>query len=179
RCIPGTRQTILQIIADWINDPLDARRVFLLYGPAGSGKSAIAHTIAAMFYDMLRLGSSYCFDRSNSELTRAIPVFATIARDLSEREPQIRIQLSRVIARDSALATSNDLREQFRRFIVEPASQLAISGPIVIVIDALDECDSYARSSLLSILQSQEAEDALPRNVRILITCRPEPDIMD
>ncbi|EIN12230.1 hypothetical protein PUNSTDRAFT_130499 [Punctularia strigosozonata HHB-11173 SS5] len=169
RCIPGTRQTILQIIADWINDPLDARRVFLLYGPAGS----------AIFYDMLRLGSSYCFDRSNVELTRAIPFFATIARDLSEREPQIRIQLSRVIARDSALATSNDLREQFRRFIVEPASQLAISGPIVIVIDALDECDSYARSRLLSILQSQEAEDALPRNVRILITCRPEPDIMD
>ncbi|EIN12241.1 hypothetical protein PUNSTDRAFT_130507 [Punctularia strigosozonata HHB-11173 SS5] len=169
RCLPETRRTILQIIADWINDPLDTRRVFLLYGPAGS----------ATFYDMLRLGSSYCFDRSNIELTHATPVFPTIARDLSEREPQIRFQLSRAIAQDSALATSNDLRTQFRRFIVEPASQLAISGPIVIVIDALDECDSNTRSTLLSILQSADEGDALPSNFRVLVTCRPEPDIMD
>ncbi|EIN12254.1 hypothetical protein PUNSTDRAFT_60533, partial [Punctularia strigosozonata HHB-11173 SS5] len=141
RCLPGTRERILQIIIDWINDPDDTRRMLLLAGPAGTGKSAIAHTIAAMFHEIRRLGSSYCFDRSKEKLTRATPVIPTIARDLSERDPQMRYTLSNAIAQDSALITSDDLLEQFRRLIVEPADQLAISGPIVIVIDALDECD--------------------------------------
>ncbi|EIN12156.1 WD40 repeat-like protein [Punctularia strigosozonata HHB-11173 SS5] len=179
RCLPGTRQTILQNIVDWINDPLDPRRMFLLSGPAGSGKSAIAHTIAALFHEIRCLGSSYCFDRSKAELTRTSPFFPTIARDLSEWDPEMKLTLSNAIAQDSALVTSDDVVGQFRRLIVGPMKQLAMSGPIVIVIDALDECDSSARSSLLSVLQSQKEEDVLPSNVRVLITCRPEQDITD
>ncbi|EIN03253.1 hypothetical protein PUNSTDRAFT_139726 [Punctularia strigosozonata HHB-11173 SS5] len=132
-----------------------------------------------MFHEIRRLGSSYCFDRSKEKLTRATPVIPTIARDLSERDPQMRYTLSNAIAQDSALITSDDLLEQFRRLIVEPADQLAISGPIVIVIDALDECDACERSSLLSVLKNEEQQKALPPNFRILVTCRPEHDIMN
>ncbi|EIN12264.1 WD40 repeat-like protein [Punctularia strigosozonata HHB-11173 SS5] len=178
-CLPGTRRAVLKMICDWINDPMDSHRLLVLSGPAGSGKSAIAHTIALMFHLLRRLGASYCFDRSKAELTSASPVFPTIARDLSECDPQIRRTLSHAISQGSALVGSDSLAEQFEQFIVNPAKQLAISGPVVIVIDALDECMDLDRSRLLSILASKKDEHALPSNFRILVTCRSEPDITD
>ena len=52
-----------------------------------------------------------------------------------------------------------------------------MTGPLVIVIDALDESgDAQAREDLLRELASKTK--ALPSNFRILITFRPEPDIM-
>ncbi|KAG6824398.1 hypothetical protein H0H92_006972, partial [Tricholoma furcatifolium] len=44
-CLEGTRIALLQRIYDWALNSLD-ERVLLLYGGAGKGKSAIAHTVA-------------------------------------------------------------------------------------------------------------------------------------
>ena len=47
KCLDGTRTEILNEIIDWIdNEDADTPRIFWLYGQAGKGKSAIAHTIA-------------------------------------------------------------------------------------------------------------------------------------
>ena len=68
------------------------------------------------------------------------------------------------------------VKEQFDNFIVKPAAALTTVGPIVIVIDALDESDSYIeRKPLLDIFIGRAAE--LPKNFRILITTRLEPDV--
>jgi Mrp family chromosome partitioning ATPase len=65
-CLPGTRKQIIEEIIQWVNSPNGehAHRVYFLSGVAGSGKSAIAHTIAQHFDQLGRLGSSFCFDRS-------------------------------------------------------------------------------------------------------------------
>lgn len=45
-CMPGTRTEIIEEVLEWIHSPEDAdRRIFLLTGVAGSGKSSIAHTL--------------------------------------------------------------------------------------------------------------------------------------
>lgn len=62
--------------------------------------------------------------------------------------------------------------EQYEEFILEPMQSLACIGEIIIVIDALDECDD--RSSILNIL----AKGDFPENIRFIITTRPEADIM-
>ena len=70
------------------------------------------------------------------------------------------------------------VKEQFDNFIVKPAAALTTVGPIVIVIDALDESGSYIeRKPLLDMFIERAAE--LPKNFRILITTRPEPDITE
>ncbi|KAG2093906.1 uncharacterized protein F5147DRAFT_820824 [Suillus discolor] len=52
QCISGTRTSILSQITEWINVSGDtAQRVLWLSGPAGTGKSYIAHTIAKWFND--------------------------------------------------------------------------------------------------------------------------------
>jgi hypothetical protein len=68
------------------------------------------------------------------------------------------------------------VKEQFDNFIVKPASALTTVGPIVIVIDALDESGSHIeRKPLLDMLIGGAAE--LPKNFRILVTTRLEPDV--
>jgi hypothetical protein len=65
--------------------------------------------------------------------------------------------------------------EQFKKFICEPMNSLASVGILVIVIDALDECDFEDRQSILDIL----AEGNIPENLRFIITTRPEDDILE
>src|SRR6267154_5289216 len=91
KCLPGTREAIIEEIIAWINNTEDdAPGVFWLHGNAGTGKSTIAQTIAHHFRELGRLGSCYCFDRTRAAQRRDQKVFTTIARDLSDRDEQMR-----------------------------------------------------------------------------------------
>ncbi|KAG2158585.1 uncharacterized protein EDB93DRAFT_554165 [Suillus bovinus] len=88
-CLQGTRTEILSEITDWVNSTGDnVPRVLWLSGPAGKGKSAIAHTIAKWFNDVGGLGSCYSFDRQREADCRHEKIFSTIARDLADRDPK-------------------------------------------------------------------------------------------
>ncbi|KAH7916876.1 hypothetical protein BV22DRAFT_1027298, partial [Leucogyrophana mollusca] len=137
QCLPGTRMEIMDEILDWVYGD-DAPRIFLLKGVAGSGKSAIAHTIAQQFHKLGRLGSSFCFDRSNLVGRHPTLLFSTIARDLADMDQQYWSSLSKAV-KSRAGRNSQSMQEQFEEFIKGPMGSLDIIGPILIVIDALDE----------------------------------------
>ncbi|KAJ7873058.1 hypothetical protein B0H14DRAFT_2313272, partial [Mycena olivaceomarginata] len=61
-CMHGTRLDILRSIHDWANN-LDGPNVFWLHGYPGTGKSAIAITVAAQLLESGRLASSFFFKR--------------------------------------------------------------------------------------------------------------------
>jgi hypothetical protein len=87
-CLRGTREEVIDEICQWVNRDGDGvPRMFLLIGVAGTGKSAIAHTVAERFDAARRLGSSFCFDRSHQEERRPDNIFSTIARDLADLDP--------------------------------------------------------------------------------------------
>ncbi|KAN0094924.1 hypothetical protein V8E55_003211 [Tylopilus felleus] len=179
-CLPGTRETFLKEICDVLNNPDDdAPRVCLLTGVAGSGKSAVAHSVARLYDGQRRLGSSYCFAKTDVANRNPKNLFTTIARDLSYRDPQYRSALWQALKDDPVLRTSQSPMEQFERLIIEPSQQLHAIGPLVIVIDALDESgDPASRRHLLGAMSKQIAENALPPHLRFLITTRPETDIL-
>ncbi|KAG1880417.1 hypothetical protein C8R48DRAFT_795856 [Suillus tomentosus] len=88
QCLLGTRTNILSQITEWINSSGDSvPRVMWLSGPAGKGKSAIAHTIANWFEETGGIGSCFCFDRHREADRRHKKIFPTIARDLADRDP--------------------------------------------------------------------------------------------
>jgi hypothetical protein len=176
-CLPGTRVGIIDEICEWVNEYEDGPHLFLLIGVAGSGKSAIAHTVAQRFDRVGRLGSSFCFDRSHQAERHPDNIFSTIARDLADLDPQRKQSLWEVIQGKKALRTTHAARQQFEQFILKPTTDLLPVGPIVIVIDALDEsADPTSRRVLLSILAEMIA--ALPSNFRVLVTARAEHDII-
>ncbi|KIJ63433.1 hypothetical protein HYDPIDRAFT_29675 [Hydnomerulius pinastri MD-312] len=177
KCPSGMHSEVLQEITDWITGISDhPQRLYVLGGSSSSGKADIAHTIAARFDEIGRLGSSFCFDRSQQATRNASTVFSTIARDLADLDEERRQVLCQVLQRKKSLRTTSSTREQFEKFILEPSRYLVTVGPILIVIDALDEAgDEEEREVLLSVLATKAQE--LPVNFRILVTARVEEDI--
>jgi hypothetical protein len=177
-CLPGTRQQIIEEITQWVNSPNgeDVPCVYFLSGVAGSGKSAIAHTIAQHFDQLGRLGSSFCFDRADQVQRCPNKLFSTISLDIADLDCQWKTALHNVVQGKRALRSTQAPGEQFMNFILKPSQALTTVGPVVIVIDALDECgDQAAREILLRIIGQRM--HALPSNFRVLVTSRPEPDI--
>ncbi|GJJ08970.1 hypothetical protein Clacol_003191 [Clathrus columnatus] len=178
QCLPGTRIEILEEIINWVNDvDENCPRLFWLVGPAGIGKSAIAHSIALWFQSIGRLGSFFCFDR-NSPNKRREKVFSTIARDLADLDEQIKRKLAEVVHNKTSLQNTTDLHLQWKHFVFEPLQAISevSTGPILVVIDALDESGGpILRQDLLKILVKETS--LLPVNFRILVTSRPEQDI--
>ena len=178
-CLPMTREVIIEEIIQWVNSPNtdDVARIFFLSGVAGSGKSAIAHTIANLFEQQKRLGSSYCFDRADQVNRRLSNLLSTIALDMADLDHQWKTSLRNTVKGNHALQTTLSATLQFQDFILEPAKALTTVGPILVVIDAIDEsAEPSSRRVLLTILAKRISE--LPSNFRFLITARPEQDIL-
>ncbi|KAG6325708.1 hypothetical protein ID866_13381, partial [Astraeus odoratus] len=166
-CLEGTRTAILTEIVDWIcAAENDAHRVLWLHGQAGKGKSAIAHTVAKWLKDHDRLGSFFCFALSRIADRRHEKIFTTIARDLADHNSHFRHAVADIIGHDNALAHTTDVTQQWKKLIFGPISQLEehMNGPLVIVIDALDESgDETSRMHILDILASAQVA-SLPAN---------------
>ncbi|KAF8260405.1 hypothetical protein EI94DRAFT_904934 [Lactarius quietus] len=138
-CLSGTRTAFLDFIVDWVNDPA-SERCLILFGQAGTGKSSIAHEIARRFNNMHRLTSSFIFLRKEQSKREAYHLFTTLARDLSDRYPSFKDALGRVVKDNSSLRVgTRDYETLFQSLILEPLEDLHIVGPILVVIDALDE----------------------------------------
>jgi ATP/maltotriose-dependent transcriptional regulator MalT len=159
----------------WLTTPSEGKNVLWLYGVAGSGKSTIATTVAKHFRSLHRLGAFLLFDRkANSDPSNVIQ---TLAYRLGSFDPRIGAVISAAISSNSEFDTSS-LAEQFSVLLgpLSTLKDLQTEGPIVVVLDALDECGTpQSRESLLKML-AEEAKK-LPPFIRIFITSRNEHDI--
>ncbi|KAF9467973.1 hypothetical protein BDZ94DRAFT_921432 [Collybia nuda] len=174
-CLPDTRVSLLNDIARWIHDPDDAR-IFWLHGVAGSGKSTIANTIAARFTQVGRLGASFRFSHAVDGLNNPAFALGNIAYQLAHNNRQYKSALLHTIKEYGAMSTYSGLKEQLRKYIIEPLSHLEYSGPLVIVLDALDEIEiGSVREELLEALTI--GASALPAYIRLLLVSRDEIDI--
>ena len=89
-CLPGTRVDVLKEIVHWAVDPEETRRVLLFTGPAGAGKSMIAHTVAGYFKKAGCLAASFCFDRNSRAERGPDKLFSTISRSLADVNMEFR-----------------------------------------------------------------------------------------
>ena len=172
-CLFGTRVAFLDFIINWVNNPASERGL-VLFGQAGTGKSSIAHEIARLFDKLHRLASSFIFLRREQSVRKAYHLFTTLARDLADRYPSFKIALGKVVKDNTALRVgTRDFDALFESLILEPLKGLHIVGPILVVIDALDESgDTTSRVGLHAFLAKNLIK--LPSNFRVVITSRPE-----
>lgn len=178
-CLPGTRVDVLEEIIGWLVEFEEVEdqqaNVLWMHGLAGSGKSTIATTIAEHFRALQRRGAFLFFERSKSD---PAAVIRTLAYHLANFDPQLRSSICAAIDKDRSIAMA-PLRTQFTKLLFEPlttASRLLTQGPIVIVLDALDECGTMdTRGTLLSLIAQEFPK--LPSVFRFLITSRADPDI--
>ncbi len=176
-CLLGTRMAFLDFIINWVNDPT-SERTLILFGQAGTGKSSIAHEIARLFDEMHRLTSSFIFIRREQSKSETYRFFTTLARDLADRYPSFKSALGEVVKDNTALrAGTRSYDTLFESLILEPLTDLPVVGPILVVIDALDESgDTSGTTGLHTFLANNLIR--LPSNFRVVITSRPEHTIV-
>jgi NACHT domain len=170
-CHSKTRVELLQDIEDWSEDS-QGRPIFWLKGLAGTGKSTIARTIASKFDVKQRLGASFFFARGQGDRGHAKMFFTTLAFQLSALSESLGYTISEAIGASQDIVNKR-CNEQWRHLICEPLEKFPFHRPMVIVIDALDECDNEQDvRELLRVISQVESIHAC--SLRFFITSRPE-----
>ena len=174
RCLPNTRTDLLEQIAGWVSDPA-GKRIFWLCGKAGTGKSTISRTVAQKLDNDGLLGASFFFKRGRADRSHAKLLFPTIARQLADLFPDIAQVVAAALDQDSLLC-DRYLKNQFDSLLLEPLQSADRdsfpSAGIVLVIDALDECDNgESIKTMLLLLSRVEAITSV--RLRIFVTSRP------
>ncbi|KAF8168903.1 hypothetical protein BJ912DRAFT_913138 [Pholiota molesta] len=166
---------------EWISAP-EARLKFILwmYGPAGSGKTAIGQSIAEECRKKGLLAASFFFSRTAAGRNDTKRVVATIAYQISLHLPQIQDHLFTAIERDPTIF-SRALATQMQVLIVEPLKALPpLSQPIFVILDGLDEAGptSQDQANLLNVIGTATSElQHLP--LIFLVASRPEYEIRE
>ena len=177
-CLENTRVDVLKSIFDWVSDVAHTQNVLWLQGLAGSGKSTISTTLANHFRDRNLLGAFLFFDRDVTERSDPMSVIKTLAYQLSIHHPRIGTFISASIRSKPSISIS-PIPFQCQKLLIEPLRSFAAHGPkspIVLVLDALDECGTlHDREFLLAALSTLFSH--LPPFVRVIISSRVEIDI--
>lgn len=175
-CLPQTRIEILQEIRTWANG--HGEQIFWLSGWAGTGKSTIARTVAQEYYDKKCLVASFFFSRGGGDVSHAGKFVGSIATQLAQKSPAYRNVLEEVIKRDHGIV-NRVVKEQWKELILQPLSIIKNDlppGPLLTVVDALDECDN--ERDIKQVLQLfRDAQCLREVQFRIFITSRPETPI--
>ncbi|KAF8337496.1 uncharacterized protein EI90DRAFT_2658072 [Cantharellus anzutake] len=145
-CFPGTRSEILWTIKQWFRRPISdtTKPVFWVNGLAGIGKSTIACTIAQDANESGHLGSSFFFSRQHAELSSAKFFLGTIVRNIAMKLPEFGAAVAEALKEDSNLPRASPLT-QYSSLLFTPLRGLEVSKPLLLVIDALDQCKRTMR----------------------------------
>jgi hypothetical protein len=175
-CLEGTRQEVIRKIFEWIEGGSD-QPVCWLNGAAGSGKSAISRTVAHLCERSDQLCASYFFFRGAGRRSTITHFISTIAYSMALSIPATKPYVEKVLQRDHHILHRSHER-QFRKLIVEPICSVTLSVPMVIVIDALDECDDRrAISEFIDIVACASQDHQMPLPLRFFFTSRVEEHI--
>ncbi|KAE8132424.1 hypothetical protein BDV38DRAFT_287740, partial [Aspergillus pseudotamarii] len=173
RCHPETRVDLLHQILEWAKTP-NQECIFWLNGMAGTGKSTISRTIAQLFKEKGQLGASFFFKRGEGGRDSAKRFFTTICAQLLLQVPALIRHVELAIDTDPYIS-GKSIKEQFNKLLLGPLLSLDQNKPttIVIVIDALDECEH--KDDIRAILQLlPQLQGCTTRHIRIFLTSRPE-----
>ncbi|KIO24577.1 hypothetical protein M407DRAFT_60550, partial [Tulasnella calospora MUT 4182] len=172
-CWPGTRVEILERIDSWIRNSSD--RVLWIRGMAGQGKSTIASTVR---HSWRYRASCAIFHFRRGQHTLNGRIICALARQLATSlVPEVKNAVLDSVRENEDIAHQR-LDEQFETLFVVPFTRLDSQAHLIlIIVDALDECDDpkYAIDFVRLIYRHSAAFTA---NVKFLLTSRPETSLL-
>ncbi|KAG6851981.1 hypothetical protein H0H87_011467, partial [Tephrocybe sp. NHM501043] len=124
-----------------------------------------------------QLGANFCCSRLIPSCRDANLIVPTLVSQLAAYSPSFRSSLCKVLSREQQQPTELNIPTQLKRLLGEPLKAAkAFPVDVVIVIDAMDECQD---SSLVQLLLDALLESAASLPLKFFITSRPEFRIRD
>jgi hypothetical protein len=160
----------LTAIREWANDPASSQ-VLWLTDVAGAGKSTIAKHLSDEWRDERRLGGCFFFDKNREDTRSTCRFCETVAYQLAASRPQLRSAILCGIKELNPPLPLSLFADKLQKMVINPLEDVNL----IFVIDALDECDKDERGSLLQNLLPSLSQISI---VKILITSRPESDLV-
>lgn len=174
--MPNTRVDVRSKIGQWFSGFHD-HPICWLRGPAGSGKSAIAQTIAEEYEESGELAASFFFDPESTYRHHITDFLPTIAFQLSIKVPQMKVLMQRAFELDRSIPDRSH-QYQFKKLIIDPLLELgeAVSRKIV-VVDGFNQYDGGRWVEDFIILLTDACQDGrLP--LRFCLTSRTDVPIL-
>ena len=183
-CMPDTRADVIQSLLSFALSEDTSPRFFLLAGVAGSGKSAIATSVANSLNQSGGLSGSFFFKRDIERLRNPANLVRTLAYSIAlQHKPYSNVltdvMKSNPTIEDAALSVQfdallrkplNDISNKLSTTPVHPSSN---QPAVTFIIDALDECDDpQSVSSYLAEVVS------LAPWLKVIVTSRPMDEIV-
>ncbi len=164
------REWLLKELDEWIEK--EDSRVFFITGDPGIGKSAITARLADKHPQVVAYHfcvSSYPDSLNPNKFIKAIA--AQLATQLDNYRGALeKVDLKRIIG-------SSDPKILMRRIVIDPLNAERLDKPVIIVVDGLDEGFVHPPPNIVTILCDQLVN--LPAWVRLVLTSRKEPKILD
>ena len=176
--VPGSRAWLVTAVNKFLNEP-GGSKLFWLKSDAGMGKSALASWVVTMCQGAnCLLGFFFCrFDhiiRSNGR-----NLIMALAAQIAENLPACREEIERAAVN---ITDKSTVRNLMTVLVEEPLKHVTSmpTSNMLLVIDALDELHlqgSQERADILELLK--HLIKVLPPFVKVLLTSRPERDILE
>src|SRR5258707_4581719 len=177
RCFEGTRAAVLKNIRDWLDRPISesgipVEPIYWMNGIAGIGKSTIARTVAEDEDHRQFLGASFFFSRQEKDLSDPKVFIPTIAHQLAQSYPEVRSSVVQALQKDPHIVNKSSAT-QLQRLILNPLCNITSPKPVLLVVDALDECDN-SENAAAKLFKTIVARCTEAPSLRLLVTSRPE-----
>jgi hypothetical protein len=173
-CCEDTRVDLLESISSWMLDP-SSESIYWLRGVAGTGKTAVAQSVAQIATELEFINASFFFSSTTDDRRGYANVISTLAYQLG-KSTRLRPAICSAIEHDNDIGV-RPMRTQAARLLQDVLTGLPSDLPpcLLLVLDALDECkegDNKMHGGELIPLLLALLEN-LPF-VKIFVTSRPE-----
>ena len=178
--LPGTRVELFHALSQWVErrtPDLSNKAVCILTGGAGTGKSTIASEFARRHDEEKKdYGASFFFVRGVEDLDSTRLVFPTLAYQLAQSQDALRPHIVNAAHEHLKRGKTQQMRYEAPNLLYRPVHEVSSRHPpVLLVIDALDECSEETRGlvpEMLELLIASVREARFP--LRIFFTSRPD-----
>jgi hypothetical protein len=177
----GTRQWFFDKLSRWFRD--QKSRVMILTAGPGAGKSVLSAKICKLYKQRSQLAAYHFCDFRNSDYVNPNRILQSLASQMCDNIDGFRDKLTEILRREHSRDSQSDA---FRVLLNDPLYAIetpmprscmmpwrrAQRKPKLIIVDALDESETNAKSDFLDLISEKFPQ--LPTYIKIFITSRPE-----
>ncbi|KAH7327635.1 hypothetical protein B0J17DRAFT_680411 [Rhizoctonia solani] len=169
-CIGTTRKTTLTLLNQWADHSMGPK-IMWMGGMAGTGKTTIAYTLAKDLDSRSQLAASFFCTRAGTDCNEANRIIPTIAYQLARQLTVFQSELCKALDKDPDISF-RDPPTQISQLLQAPLRAVGTRIPnnLVVIIDALDECDD---AEVVQSILEQLFRLSVDFPLKFFITSRP------